>query len=183
MSLQKTRLKSSAWRARQVADALAALESRPQWQSARTVLLYHSLPDEVDTHDFIRRWSRSKRILLPVVRGTDLELRLYAGDNCLAQGAFHINEPTGEAFTDYAAIDLAVVPGVAFDRLGNRLGRGKGYYDRLLPRLPATCPKIGLCFPCQLLDRIPSEAHDVRMDAVVCGLEMAEAPPKASPCC
>ena len=69
MSLQKTRLKSSAWRARQVADALAALESRPQWQSARTVLLYHSLPDEVDTHDFIRRWSRSKRILLPVVRG------------------------------------------------------------------------------------------------------------------
>ena len=183
MSLQKTRLKSSAWRARQVADALAALESRPQWQAARTVLLYHSLPDEVDTHDFIRRWSRSKRILLPVVRGTDLELRLYAGDSCLAQGAFHINEPTGEAFTDYTAIDLAVVPGVAFDRLGNRLGRGKGYYDRLLPRLPATCPKIGLCFPCQLLDRIPSEAHDVRMDAVVCGLEMAEAPPKASPCC
>ena len=100
------------------------------------MLFYHSLPDEVDTHDFIRKWSGLKRILLPVVRGNDLDLKPYTGDDRLTEGAFHINEPTGTAFTDYAAIDLAVIPGVAFDRWGNRLGRGKGYYDRLLPRIP-----------------------------------------------
>lgn len=133
------------------------------------MLLYHSLPDEVDTHDFIRRWAGRKRILLPVVCGDDLELRPYTGDGHLAEGAFHIEEPAGEAFADYAQIDLAVIPGVAFDRLGNRLGRGKGYYDRLLPRLKDAY-KIGLCFPCQRVDRLPAEAHDVPMDEIVCGL-------------
>ncbi len=132
------------------------------------MLLYHSLPDEVDTHALIRRWAGRKRILLPVVVGDDLELRLYAGDDRLAPGAFHIEEPRGEPFTDYAGIDLAVIPGVAFDRAGNRLGRGKGYYDRLLPRLADTY-KIGLCYPFQLADSLPAEAHDVRMDEVVCG--------------
>ena len=130
------------------------------------MLLYHSLPDEVDTHAFIRRWSAQKRILLPVVKGDDLELRLYTGDDRLTEGAFHIDEPTGTAFTDYAAIDLAVIPGVAFDRQGNRLGRGKGYYDRLLPRIP-TAYKLGLCFPFQVLNQIPAEAHDIPMDEVL----------------
>lgn len=169
ISSWKTRLKSSAWRKQQVADALAALEAHPRWQAARTVLLYHSLPDEVDTHDLIRRWAGRKRILLPVVRGADLELRAYTGDAHLETGAFHIGEPDGMPFTDYAEINLAVVPGVAFDRQGNRLGRGKGYYDRLLPRLGAATYKVGLCFPGQLLDRIPAEAHDVPMDEVICG--------------
>ena len=139
----------------------------PRWQEARTVLLYHSLPDEPDTHAFIRQWTGRKRILLPVVVGDDLELRAYAGDETLQTGAFRIAEPTGKAFTDYAAIDLAIVPGMAFDRRGNRLGRGKGYYDRLLPRLVAY--KIGLCFPFQMVEDIPAEAHDVRMDEIVCG--------------
>ena len=154
----------------QAADVLSALEAHPRWQAAHTVLLYHSLPDEVDTHAFIRRWSARKRILLPVVKGDDLELRLYTGDDRLTEGAFHIDEPTGTAFTDYAAIDLAVIPGVAFDRRGNRLGRGKGYYDRLLPRIP-TAYKLGLCFPFQvlnqILNQIPAEAHDIPMDEVL----------------
>ena len=141
--------------------------AHPRWQEARTVLLYHSLPDEPDTHAFVRQWAREKRILLPVVVGDDLELRVYTDDDSLRAGAFHIAEPRGKAFTDYAAIDLAIVPGVAFDREGNRLGRGKGYYDRLLPRLKAY--KIGLCFPFQLVESIPAEAHDVRMDEIICG--------------
>ncbi|HIZ33626.1 MAG TPA: 5-formyltetrahydrofolate cyclo-ligase [Candidatus Bacteroides merdigallinarum] len=166
ISRRKTLHKSSAWHAQQTADLLAALEAHPQWQAAHTVLLYHSLPDEVDTHTFVRRWSGRKRILLPVVKGTDLELRLYTGDDHLAEGAFHIDEPTGPIFTDYAEIDLAVIPGVAFDRRGNRLGRGKGYYDRLLPRIP-TAYKLGLCFPFQLVEQIPAEAHDIPMDEVL----------------
>ena len=107
-----------------------------------------------------------KQILLPVVIGNDLELRLYTGPQDLKKGAYGIEEPVGEPFTDYASIDLAIIPGVAFDVHGNRLGRGKGYYDRLLPRLPHIY-KIGICFPFQLLEEVPTEALDVRMDEVL----------------
>lgn len=150
----------------QSAEILAALEAHPAFGAAYTVLLYHSLPDEVDTHDFIRKWSGRKQILLPVVVGDDLEVRVYTGPEDLAVGAYGIEEPTGELFTDYAAIDLVVVPGVAFDRNGNRLGRGKGYYDRLLPRIPSAF-KAGICYPFQLVEEVPSEPFDIRMDTII----------------
>ncbi len=109
-----------------IANILAALEAHPAFRAANTVLLYHSLNDEVDTHAFIQKWSSEKRILLPVVVGDDLELRIYTGpENMSISGIYGIAEPTGEIFTDYADIDFIVVPGVAFDAKGNRLGRGK----------------------------------------------------------
>ena len=119
------------------------------------------MKDEVQTHAFIEKWSRSKRIILPVVTGDELELRVYAGPQDLAIGSYGIAEPTGAPFTDY----LAVIPGVAFDRYGHRLGRGKGYYDRLLPQIPA--PKVGICFPFQLIEEVPAEAFDFRMDTII----------------
>jgi 5-formyltetrahydrofolate cyclo-ligase len=100
----------------QSANILAALEAHPAFRAANTVLLYHSLNDEVDTHAFIQKWSSEKRILLPVVVGDDLELRIYTGPEDMSiSGIYGIAEPTGEIFTDYAAIDFIVVPGVAFD--------------------------------------------------------------------
>ena len=75
-------------------------------------------------------------------------------------------EPSGELFDDYAAIDLAVVPGMAFDIQNNRLGRGKGYYDRMLPKL-VNAYKIGVCFSFQRLPGIPAEGNDVKMDEVI----------------
>ena len=160
----KTQHKSSA--TQQSVEILAALEAHPAFRAADTVLLYHSLKDEVDTHEFIRKWSRLKRILLPVVVGDDLELRVYTGPDDLAIGAYGIEEPTGSRFTDYAAIGFIAVPGVAFDRNGNRLGRGKGYYDRLLPRIPAAY-KAGICFPYQLVEEVPAEPFDIRMDEII----------------
>lgn len=103
--------------------------------------------------------------MLPVVVGDDLELRVYTGPEDLATGSYSIEEPTGELFTDYAAIDFVAVPGVAFDNAGNRLGRGKGYYDRLLPRLTAF--KAGICFPFQLVKEVPTEPFDIRMDTII----------------
>ena len=148
-------------------EVIAALADAPQWKAAHTVLLYHALPDEVDTLAHIRQATdEGKRVLLPVVVGNDLELREYRGEGCLAEGAFHIQEPQGAPFTDYAAIDLAVVPGVAFTRDGHRLGRGRGYYDRLLPRLRNTY-KLGLCWPFQLVGEIPTELHDILVDRVI----------------
>lgn len=134
----------------------------PAWQDARTVLLYHALPDEVNTLSILR--ARGKSLLLPVVVGDDLELRVYDGST--TEGAFHIQEPIGLLFTDYPSIDLAIIPGMAFDREGHRLGRGKGYYDRLLPHLTHAY-RLGICFPFQLLDSVPTEEHDMKMDAVI----------------
>lgn len=78
----------------------------PAFRAAHIVLLYYSLKDEVDTHEFVRKWSREKRILLPVVVGDDLELRVYTGPEDLATGSYGIEEPTGELFTDYALSTL-----------------------------------------------------------------------------
>lgn len=150
----------------QSANILAALEAHPAFRAATTVLLYHSLDDEVDTHAFIRKWSGEKRILLPVVVGDELELRIYTGADDMVKGSYGIEEPTGEVFTDYAAIDFVAVPGVAFDSRGNRLGRGKGYYDRLLPHIPSAY-KAGICFPFQLVEDVPAEAFDIRMDSII----------------
>ena len=89
----------------------------------------------------------------------------HSGPEDLTTGSYGIEEPTGELFTDYAAIDFVAVPGVAFDNAGNRLGRGKGYYDRLLPRLTAF--KAGICFPFQLVKEVPAEPFDIRMDIII----------------
>ena len=101
-------------------------------------MLYYSLPDEVDTHTLVDSLLMShKTILLPRVTGEGtMELRRYTGPSDLAIGAYNIMEPTGEVYDDYEEIDLAVIPGVAFDAEGNRMGRGKGYYDRFLPLVP-----------------------------------------------
>lgn len=140
------------------------IEQHPRFIAARTVLLYYSLGDEVQTHAFVEKWHTAKKILLPVVRGDILELRHYTGKSCLAEGAFHIEEPTGTNFTNYEEIELAIIPGVSFDRQGNRLGRGKGYYDKLLPLLQAY--NIGICYQFQANETIPSEPFDQRMNEV-----------------
>lgn len=146
-------------------EALNRLEAHPQFQNAYTILLYYSLPDEVYTHEFIEKWYKQKQIILPVVVGDELELRLYRGKDQLKVGAFNILEPDYGEYTDYTKIDLAIIPGVGFDKAGNRLGRGKGYYDRLLPMLG--CYKIGLCFPFQLYATIPTEPLDMKMDEII----------------
>lgn len=144
---------------------LEKLEQHPKFAAARTVLLYHSLADEVHTHDFVEKWHRQKTVLLPVVKGDVLELRVYAGKECLKTGeAYHIEEPMGEAFTAYGQIDFAVIPGVSFDSEGNRLGRGKGYYDRLLPLLHSY--NVGICYEFQISEHIPTEPFDRTMDEV-----------------
>lgn len=146
---------------------MAALEQNDAFVRAGTVLMYYSLPDEVYTHSFVEKWSKEKHILLPVVKGGGaLEIREYTGKADLREGAFHIWEPSGALFTDYGKIETAVIPGIAFDGEGHRLGRGGGYYDRLLPALGHAW-KLGLCFPFQLLEEVPHEAYDSVMDEVV----------------
>lgn len=148
--------------------AIQRLLVHPRLKAAKTIMLYYSLSDEVSTHTVVDSLLMSgKTLLLPRVTGEDtMELRRYTGPSDLAIGAYNIMEPTGEIFTDYAEIDLAVIPGMAFTPDGNRMGRGKGYYDRFLPLL-TNAYKIGICFPFQKEETIPVDEHDIRMDEVI----------------
>ena len=143
------------------------LLSHPKVLSSKSIILFHSLPDEVFTHSLIDTlYSQGKRVLLPkVVSPTEMTLHEYHGPNSLSLGAFGILEPNNEV-TDKVNASLAIIPGVAFDKDGNRLGRGKGYYDRLLPNLMPIY-KIGVCFPFQFLDNIPHDLHDISMDEII----------------
>ena len=149
------------------ADILLHLEKHPAFRDAKTVLLYHSMKDEVYTHSFIDKWTDSKQIVLPVVVGDTLEIRRYEGIGSMKPGPYGILEPIGTVLDNYSSIDLVVVPGVAFDRERNRLGHGKGYYDKILPQLAAY--KIGICFPFQLVEKVPADSFDVKMDAIIVG--------------
>ncbi len=141
----------------------------PQVASAETVMLYCSLPDEVDTSHIIRRLkAEGKRILLPaVVSDTEMELRHYETESDLQKGKYDIMEPVGKPFCNVEEIDVMIIPGMGFDRQGNRLGRGKGYYDRFLLSNCSSAFKVGVCFPFQLIDEIPTDKYDVRMDTIV----------------
>ena len=137
------------------------------FRDAKTVLLYWSMDDEVYTHDFVNRWYQEKCLLLPCVDGNDLLLRRYTGPDSLQPGPqFGIPEPVGPVFHQLDAIDVIIVPGVAFDRNRNRMGRGRGFYDRLLKSTP-NAVKVGVAFSFQIFDEIPVEPFDVPMDEVV----------------
>lgn len=140
------------------------LEQSAAFQLAEKVLMYHSLPDEVDTRRFLNKWKSRKKFFLPRVNGVNLELLPY-DETRLEIGSFHIEEPSGNDVHPVEEIEMIVVPGVAFDRQGRRLGRGKGFYDRLLQTAKAT--KVGVGYGFQLVDEIPVEAHDVAMDMVI----------------
>lgn len=143
------------------------VEQSDAFRQASVVLLYWSMADEVQTHAFVERWYREKTLLLPCVQGDDLVLRQYTGPECMVSGEqFGIGEPTGPEWKDLGAVELIVVPGVAFDSEGNRMGRGRGFYDRLLKSTPRAA-KVGVAYDFQLLDHIATEPHDVRMDRVI----------------
>lgn len=145
-------------------EVFAQLEKTAAFMMADTILMYHSLPDELQTIKFLRKWSDRKRFFLPRVNGVNLDILPYE-ETRLELGSFHIEEPTGDDVVDVDDIELMVIPAVAFDRKGNRLGRGKGFYDRLLSTSKAT--KIGVGYEFQLFDSIPSEPHDVAMDMII----------------
>ncbi len=144
---------------------LQIIELLPEFVNAKTVFLYYSMPDEVATHAFVKKWSNTKCIYLPVIEADEMKLREYSPNEGLITGSFNIKEPQGALCKDFEVIDFAMVPGVAFDRHGFRMGRGKAYYDRVLPLL--VCSKVGVCFDFQLMDKVPLDEWDVPMDFVV----------------
>ena len=145
-------------------QVFSQLEKTAAFLLSDNILMYHALPDELETRNFLSKWKDRKRFFLPRVNGVNLEILPY-DESRLELGAFHIEEPTGTNTVDPSELELIVVPAVAFDRKGNRLGRGKGFYDRLLATTKAA--KVGVGYEFQLFDEIPAEEHDVPMDMVI----------------
>lgn len=163
---ERKRLTAKDEKLRQSSLIFSAIERSEVFTQAKVLLLYWSMDDEVATHDFILKWYKLKTILLPCVKGDDLILRRFDGMETMTEGEqFAILEPTGEIFSDYSQIDLMIIPGVAFDRAMHRMGRGRGFYDRLLSVTDAK--KAGVCFDFQLVESVPVEEFDVKMDFVV----------------
>ena len=153
---------------------MSSLLSHSQIQKADTILMYHSLPDEVDTHSALGQLlAMGKKVLLPkVVSETEMTIHEYTGrDSLQPSEPYGILEPTTPelSIVNCQLSIVIVVPGMAFDRQGHRLGRGKGYYDRFLSRIP-NIYKIGVCFPFQLIDKVPFEPTDILVDEVLTGL-------------
>lgn len=140
------------------------LANHPAFQKAKVVMMYASLPDEVQTLSFIEEWNGRKRIILPTVVGDDIVPVEMPVNGTMKEGDFHIPEPVNGPYN--GGFDLIVVPGMAFDASGHRLGRGKGYYDRFLAQHP-NVPTIGICYGFQIMDDIPSEPHDRLVDEVI----------------
>lgn len=143
------------------------VEQIPQFRQANVVLAYWSMADEVCTHSFVARWAGKKTMLLPVVNGHSLELRRFTNLQCLYQTEpYGIMEPINGELMQPNQVDFAIVPGLAFDYMCHRLGRGKGFYDRLLRQLNRAT-KVGVGFNFQLVESVPFATHDRPVDEVV----------------
>lgn len=157
-------------------QACAAVVELPEFAGACTIMAYMTIPNETDAGAIIlAAWNQGKTVLVPVVSTEPremfaVELRsLKAG---LKVSSYGILEPDGSNPWPADRIDLMIVPALAFDRLGNRLGRGGGFYDRFLAQEGMHAVTCGLAFQEQLLDEIPTDHHDKPVDLLVTDREV-----------
>ena len=146
----------------------------PEYAAAQTVLFYVDVRSEVRTrHCLPQALQHGKRIVVPYCVAGRLELFHLADMAELSVGMYKILEPQeslrelAEKRVGVQELDLVMVPGVAFDRRGARMGHGKGYYDKLLEHARPEAPLVALAFECQMFPEIPTQAHDVFMDKII----------------
>ena len=142
-----------------------------EFEDSRTILFYISYNNEVDTHQIIKECLEiGKKIVVPKtdILKEKILLSELTNWNHLEPGEFNILEPKKEFFKEVLidSIDLMFIPGIAFDIHGNRIGHGKGYYDRLL-KIPHNAIRVGLAFELQIVDNILTEIHDIKVNKIV----------------
>jgi len=148
------------------------LFSQTAIKSASVILAYYSAKNEVNTHEIIEKLIiMNKKVALPLSKPgkNDMIISLFSSISELKPGGFGIMEPDPNklCIIQPEQIDIVIVPGIAFDRMGNRIGYGKGYYDRFLSSLTQAQLKLGLCFDFQLYDELPWDYFDVPVDCVI----------------
>jgi 5-formyltetrahydrofolate cyclo-ligase len=151
---------------------LNKLFSIPEFQGAKTILFYASFAGEVDTFEMIQQALEiGKQIALPIVKEKERNIIPALINNLekdLECGKYGIKQPKEDAkFVDLDKIDMVVVPGVAFDKQNNRLGRGEGYYDRFLKKLSPNSYSVGLAFDFQVVDSLPVSETDIAVSRVI----------------
>ena len=145
---------------------LRRLEGLEVFKRAKVILLYFSHHGEVQTNDFIKKWDSRKKFMLPRLQEGDTFLALsFSSADELEKNHFGIPEPRATK-QKQPNPDLIIVPGVAFDRRGNRIGMGKGYYDRFLAKKKGI-PRVALAYSEQVLDSIPKEPYDESVDWII----------------
>ena len=155
------------YRQRASQAACKRLLAMPMIAAARTVALYSRLGPEADASFALPLLvERDIAVVFPRVEGELLEFAPASSLDDLDPGYRRVLEPKGLAI-DSSTLDVIVVPGVAFDREGGRLGQGGGHYDRTLALLSAKTFRVGFCFACQIVERVPREDHDELLDALV----------------
>jgi 5-formyltetrahydrofolate cyclo-ligase len=147
------------------------IELLPEFKTANTILIYWAMPDELPTQNTIKNWCKEKQILLPSIDRNRLVLKKYSPDGRLTQKNLGFWEPDLSENYD-GNIDMVIVPGIAFDNNKNRLGRGKGYFDRFFKKYKPL--KIGVGYDFQLMNKVPISKHDVKMDKIVTPSETIE---------
>lgn len=144
-----------------------------EFQQARTVALYSPIRGEVATGQLLSEaLLADKRIVFPRVEANEMVFVQIESERQLQSGKFGVLEPVGQKILPLSALDLVIVPGVAFGRCGSRLGYGKGYYDQTFENRPSSCVLVGLGFSFQLEDQLPKEEHDVGLDWIVTDREI-----------
>jgi 5-formyltetrahydrofolate cyclo-ligase len=141
-----------------------------EFRKAKNVMFYIALKGEVNTEEMIKEAKKQgKTVTVPVCCRDSFTLRPCILDDHakLKLGPYGVHEPVEEKCIRPPDLDLIIVPGLAFDKSGNRLGRGKGYYDRFLSKLPSEIPSIGLAFDFQILSSVPTTEHDVSVTRVI----------------
>lgn len=142
------------------------IEQSLEFKKSKCVMLYWSFGNELPTHDTVINWYQIKKIVLPKIIGNNMVAAPFEGtDKMLNVPPFGIGEPDTLITILPQEIDLIIVPGIAFDTNGNRLGRGKAYYDRFLPQCRAFLMGVG--YPFQLLTNVPHDTNDVKMNRIV----------------
>jgi 5-formyltetrahydrofolate cyclo-ligase len=139
------------------------------FKRAKTVMFYIAFDGEVDTQEMIKEAHKlGKKVVVPICHKDRTIWPCILKEKArLKKGFYGISEPTDKKSVSLKAIDLVLVPGVAFDKKGNRLGRGKGYYDRFLKRIPENRPSIGLAFDFQILPFVPTTNLDVSVKKII----------------
>ncbi|MBE2179230.1 MAG: 5-formyltetrahydrofolate cyclo-ligase [Chthoniobacterales bacterium] len=144
-----------------------SIPTLPRWQAVRVVAAYAALPDEPDLQPF--DWTPERTLILPRMDGENLAFHEIRSPADLVPARFGVLEPDPDKCppADPACAGVIFVPGAAFTADGDRLGRGRGYYDRLLAALPSSVLRVGVCFRGQLVETLPLEAHDQGVDIVL----------------
>lgn len=162
----------AAVRARKSLQICRHLLDAREYQSASVVMLYLSMPEEVDTTPILQdAWRRGKTVAVPRIAWQQHEMipvEICSLEDEMSSDKRGLRNPTNGRPVSFGAIDLVIAPGLGFDRQGNRLGRGGAYYDRFFASGQLRALKWSLVFSEQIIDTIPLEKTDVPVDALVC---------------